>query len=182
MNETVVSCYHLTNQAANKNLEVIFDGKILTHDFELVYLGIKLDQSLIILNKHIAKLIAKLNTRINILRIVAGTSWGGNATCLRTSALALVYSVAEYCSSAWLTSAHAKKIDVILNQAMRIITGRLRTGHGRCNAMQWICSSSGTILTTLDVYVGNRLSDFIILNDIVNLHPFAIQWLKQLDL
>lgn len=68
--------------------------------------------------KHAEKLEPKLSARINLLRKLAGTTWGATGTCLRTSALALVYLTAEYCCSSWL-----KKVDVLLNDAMRLITG-----------------------------------------------------------
>lgn len=103
-------------------MRVTFDGTILKHDFEPVYLGVKLDRPMTY-GKHIAKLRPKLSTRNNLLQKLAGTSWGASATCLRTTALALVYSCAEYSCPAWLNSAHAKKVDTELNRTMRIITG-----------------------------------------------------------
>jgi len=45
---------------------------------------------------------------------------------LRTSALALVYShAAEYAIPVWWSSTHARKIDTVFNDSMRIITGCL---------------------------------------------------------
>ena len=44
---------------------------------------------------------------------------------LRTSALALVYSTAEYCCPVWKNSNHISKIDTQLNTTMRIITGTI---------------------------------------------------------
>lgn len=120
--KTVASCFHLNNKLAKMQLHVMFDGIKLKHDFEPTYLGIKLDRSLTY-GKHIEKLCLKLNTRNNLLSKLAGTSWGASAACLRTTALALLYSCAEYCSSSWLNSAHAYKVDVELNKAMRTITG-----------------------------------------------------------
>ena len=42
---------------------------------------------------------------------------------LRTAALAIVYSNAEYATSVWSRSSHTKKLDISLNDTMRIITG-----------------------------------------------------------
>lgn len=122
LKKTVVSCFHLNNQCANKELRVKFDGKFLKHTFEPTYLGIKLDRSLTY-KKHAEKLEPKLSARINLLRKLAGTTWGATGSCLRMSALALVYSTAEYCCSSWLNSVHVKKIDVLLNETMRLVTG-----------------------------------------------------------
>lgn len=124
--KTVVTCFHLANKLAAMELRVMFDGVQLTHDFEPTYLGVKLDRSMTYRN-HINKLRMKLATRNNLLRKLAGTTWGASARVLRTTALALVYSCAEYCSSSSLNSAHAKKVDTELNRSMRIITGTVQS-------------------------------------------------------
>ena len=63
---------------------------------------------------------AKVTTRAGWL------SRGASATTLRTSALALCYSTAEYCSPVWARSPYTKLIDVQLNESMRIVSGALR--------------------------------------------------------
>lgn len=65
---------YLNNKLALMELHVMFDGVKLKHNFEPVYLGVKLDRSLTY-GKHIDKLRLKLATRINLLRKLAGTSW-----------------------------------------------------------------------------------------------------------
>lgn len=122
ISKTVSSCFHLTNKEAQRELDVMFDGVRLTHDHFPVYLGVKLDRSLTYL-QHAEKLLAKICTRNNLLRKLTGTTWGASASCLRTTALGLVYPCAEYCSSTWINSVHTAKIDVELNKTMRLITG-----------------------------------------------------------
>ncbi len=51
---------------------------------------------------------------------------GAKLTTLRNTALALCYPTAEFGYAAWDGSAHAKKVDVTLNNTMRIISGRLK--------------------------------------------------------
>ena len=46
---------------------------------------------------------------------------------LRASVLALAYSPAEYCAPAWTQSAHTHKIDIPFNEAMRLVSGCLRS-------------------------------------------------------
>jgi hypothetical protein len=67
-----------------------------------------------------------LKSRNNLLTKLVGTSWGANASTMRSSALALCYSVGEYCSPVWARSAHTNLIDVQLNSTMRLITGTLK--------------------------------------------------------
>ena len=90
-----------------------------------VYLGVTLDRSLTY-KKHLESLQSKVNARSGLLRCLAGSSWGAYTSTLRTGALALVYSAAEYASPAWCRSTHTRKLDVALNDTMRIITGCMR--------------------------------------------------------
>ena len=67
-----------------------------------------------------------LRCRKNLLSKLVDTTWGANATTVRSSALALCYSVAEYCAPVWSRSAHTHLVDVQLNSTMRLITGTLK--------------------------------------------------------
>ena len=57
---------------------------------------------------------------------LVGTTWGTNASTLRSSALALCCLVGEYCAPVWARSAHTNLLDVQLNKTMRLISGTLR--------------------------------------------------------
>lgn len=74
--------------------------------------------------KHLA---CKLASRNNLLRKLAYTSWWATAACLRTTAMSLIYSAAEYCCSSWLNSLHVTKIDIELHKTMRIISGTVHS-------------------------------------------------------
>ena len=65
-----------------------------------------------------------ITKRANIVQMLAGATWEASATTLRTSAIALVYSVAEYAASVWIKSVHTKKIYLGRNTAMGVITDR----------------------------------------------------------
>ncbi|KAG5866985.1 hypothetical protein JTB14_018302 [Gonioctena quinquepunctata] len=73
--------------------------------------------------QHLTKTAHKIRSRNNILHKLAGTSWGADASTLRSTALAMTYSVTEFCAPVWYRSSHTHKIDVQLNEPMRIITG-----------------------------------------------------------
>jgi len=123
--KTVTSVFHLHNASADQELNVSLNGKRLKHDPYPTYLGVTLDRTLSY-KEHLRKTAAKIKTRNNLLSKLAGSSWGAHADTLRTSALALSYSVGEYCSPVWSRSAHTSSVDVALNQTMRIISGTLR--------------------------------------------------------
>lgn len=122
LGKTVISAFHLWNQQAWRKLNVRFDGVKLEHDFFPKYLGTILDCALTF-EKNSQRIVEKLKPRNNILRKLAGTKWGADTIVLRTSALALVYSVAEYGAPVWLESTHTYDIDVALSKALRVITG-----------------------------------------------------------
>lgn len=123
--KTEVSCFHLSNQSANMKLKVSFESQLLKHNHTPKYLGVTLDRTLSF-RYHLEKTAAKLKTRNNILQKLCGSKWGSSCHVLKTSALGLVYSAAEYCAPVWLNSKHTKLVDVQLNNTMRIITGSIK--------------------------------------------------------
>ena len=125
MSKTTVTAFHLNTKEANRQLSVILDGTPLPYNATPTYLGVKLDRQLTY-KEQLKAISAKVSSRNNLLHRLAGSKWGASATTLRTSALALVYSAAEYASPAWCRSSHTKKLDSVLNDTMRLITGCLR--------------------------------------------------------
>jgi len=68
----------------------------------------------------------KLSSRCALLRKLAESTWGSSVHSLRTSALVLVNSTAEYCSPVWNHSTHTILADRIINSTLWIITGCLK--------------------------------------------------------
>ena len=114
--KTQVCAFHLNNHKANRKLQIQWNGQKLENNCFPVYLGVTLDRTLSF-NRHTSNVKAKVATRNNLISKLANTSWGANPETLRTSALALCYSTAEYCSPVWSRSCHAKKVDPELNKA-----------------------------------------------------------------
>ena len=75
---------------------------------------------------HIEKTKKKVGTRNNIIHKLRTSKWGATPTTLRSSALALCYSAAEYACPVWERSTYAKKLDATLNETCRMITGCLK--------------------------------------------------------
>ncbi|KAJ3582991.1 hypothetical protein NHX12_000017, partial [Muraenolepis orangiensis] len=76
---------------------------------------------------HTEKTKCKVSARNNIIRKLTGTTWGANPQTLKSTALALCYSAAEYACPVWERAAHAKKLDPALNASCRLITGCLKS-------------------------------------------------------
>ena len=95
--KTVSSVFHLHNASANRELKIAMDGKTLRHDPHPVYLEVTLGRMLGF-GEHLSKTSSKLKSRNNLLSKLAGSTCGAGANTLRTSALALCYSIAEYCA------------------------------------------------------------------------------------
>ena len=123
--KTVTTAFHLNNREAKRELKIFNNGKLLPYCPTPTYLGVKLDWSLTF-RHHLEALRKKLSTRVTLLRRLAGSGLGAGAKTLRTAALSLVYSTAEYCAPVWCHSAHTRLIDSVLNDALRIVTGCLR--------------------------------------------------------
>ena len=76
---------------------------------------------------HLVALRKKLSSRVKLLRQLVSSGWGAGAKTLCTATLTLVHSTAEYCAPVWCRSAHTRLIDSVLNDALRIVTGCLRS-------------------------------------------------------
>ena len=123
--KTQVTSFHLKNQEAKRTLEVKWNNTDLENTPHPKYLGVTLDRTLSY-KKHIHNTKMKVATRNNLLKKLSNSKWGCNASTIRTTALALSYSAAEYACPVWARSPHASKLDPELNDACRSITGCLR--------------------------------------------------------
>ena len=122
-------CRHYTehivrNRECGKQFNISWNGVNLTHCNLPVYRGVTLDRTLSY-KVHIGKTKKKVGTRNNIIRKLRNSKWGATPTTLRSSALALCYSAAEYAGPVLERSTHAKKLNATLNETCRMITGCL---------------------------------------------------------
>ena len=92
ISKTVASVFHVHNASATRELNVFLNNKRLKHEKNPVYLGVTLDRTLTY-RAHIEKTAGKLKTRNNLLAKLTGTTWRADACTMRSSALALCYSV-----------------------------------------------------------------------------------------
>ena len=75
---------------------------------------------------HIEKTKKKVGARNNIIRKLRKSKWGATPTILKSSALVLCYSAAEYACPVWERSTRANKLNATLNETCRMITGCLK--------------------------------------------------------
>ena len=117
-------CFHLDSKQAARKQKVALALEELVHEFEPNYLGVTLDRSLTY-RKHADNVRDQVESRCNIISTLAGTDSGAPVPALRTSAIALVYSVAKYDVPVWGRCAHVQHVDTQLNIAMRTVSGAL---------------------------------------------------------
>lgn len=123
-----VTIFHLDNRSASKKLNVFLNGSRLTYNMCPTYLGVPLGR-ILTFKQALEQRAKKLKMRNNLLQKLAGAHWGVNGNVLRTAALSLVYSAAEYASTAWYRSRHTDKID---RREWKMLNS-FRSGHG-CSA------------------------------------------------
>ena len=108
--KTTTTAFHLNNRDTHRQFDVVVNGARLPNNNNPVYLGVTLDRSLTY-KKHLESLQCKVNARNGLLRCLIGSSCGAYTSTLRTGAVALVCSAAEYASPFWCRKIHTKKLD-----------------------------------------------------------------------
>ena len=123
--KTQVTAFHLRNKEANRSLKVVWNETELDNTAYTKYLGVTLVRSLSYSqNIHTTKM--KVVTRNKLLTKLATSKWGANPRTIRTTELALSYSMAEYAAPVCARSPHAQNLDPGLNQVSRSVTGCLK--------------------------------------------------------
>ena len=120
--------FTLKTDAPAKKINFSWNGEQRQDCSHSVFLGVTLDRNLTF-REHVNKTRAKVSTRNKILRKLATSKWGATSHVMRTSALALSYSAAEYACPVREQSAHAKRLGPVLNKCCRLITGCLKPAN-----------------------------------------------------
>ena len=128
---TQICCSHPMNRDAKRNIDVTWNGLELDHYTNTTYLGVTLDRTLSF-KLHALNTKAKINTRNNLLRKLTISRWGPRPPTVRTTALELCFSTAEFACSWWGRSRHTGHVDIALNDTCRIITGCLKATTTPC--------------------------------------------------
>ena len=117
-------------------MNVIWNGTPISHDKYPVCLGVTMDGTLSF-KEPTRKLKAKIQSRNALLSKLANSKWGANPYTLRTTALALCFSTAEYACPVGERLSHAGKVGSALNDTCDELQDALnRPLSTRCTAWQ----------------------------------------------
>ena len=111
-----------------QSIKLTLDGQNLKEDQSPKYLGVRFDPRLTW--KHqIEENQQKGLKRMQLLRKLAGTTWGANTNVLKKTYLGYVRPALDYGITAWGTCSNAQfqKVEKVQNQCLRVITGAMKT-------------------------------------------------------
>ena len=126
---TTKTFYKLFTLAHTKpEINLRFNNETLNQQEDCSYLGIHLDQKLT-WNSHANHVVGKVNKRCNILKRLAHTKWGCSRSVLNTTYKVYIKPVLLYGGENLITANRKiiNKLETAQNQAMRIITGAVKT-------------------------------------------------------
>ena len=76
---------------------------------------------------HISSVRKTVQQRVNLLKKLVCTTWGASFNTMKLSTTALALSTAVYACPVWAHSTHTKKLDIVINQAFRLISGAIKS-------------------------------------------------------
>lgn len=112
-----------TNKHTN-NIQLTINGQVLQQYSEYKFLGVWFDEKML-WKKHISIMKEKCMKRINLLRCIAGSTWGSNGQFLLIIYRGLIRSILDYGSELYDSACPTLKaqLDSIQYKALKIITG-----------------------------------------------------------
>lgn len=103
-------------------ISILINNKIIPQKEQVRYLGIILDRKLL-MTQHINKISAIAGKATNIMRAMAGVSWGSDPRCLELLYKGCVRSKIEFCPFVYPENKKINKLEKIQWKACRIIGG-----------------------------------------------------------
>ncbi|KAI8420096.1 hypothetical protein MSG28_008678 [Choristoneura fumiferana] len=113
---------------AQSAINIIYDNNSIPIDSHHKFLGVIIDDKLKF-DKHINHICQNAMKSINVMRSLAGTFWGSDPKTLNMLYKSIVRSHFDYSSMAYMNASCTllKKLDVIQNMGLRVISGAMRT-------------------------------------------------------
>ena len=111
-----------------KHVKIMLDDVELQHTDSITYLGVTFDKRQTWRN-HINSTEAKARRKLALLRKLAGTQWGAAETVLKNVYIRAIRPHLEYGSTMFTSASKSTlyMLDKVQNQAMRLITGAMKS-------------------------------------------------------
>jgi len=125
--KSTVTFFTPDTKEANINPRIIIKGEPVRLDKTPKLLGVTFD-TMYTFSKHIKESIKKAKTKLNIIKSLAGTTWGQDQETLIITYKSVCRSALEYAAPIWapaISDTNWSKLQSIQNQALRVATGCL---------------------------------------------------------
>jgi ribonuclease HI len=124
--KTAVTLFTLST--AKEKVTLRLNNEIIPQTDTPTFLGTTLDSRLT-WKPHIEGIHEKAHKKLNLMKKMAGTTWGANPKILHQLYTGTVRPVTEYASTSWVTASktNKSKLDKVQNTGLRIILGAMKT-------------------------------------------------------
>ncbi|GFX85573.1 probable RNA-directed DNA polymerase from transposon X-element [Trichonephila clavipes] len=132
------TCQFFTLNRQPFSPQLVYNGMPIQQSDVSIYLGCALDNKLK-WTKHAELVVSKARKRLSILKRLTGVKWGCNRDNLNTTYKTYIQPVLNYCNEVLISASEnvRKLLDTFHNQALRMITGEVKTTP--VLAMQLLC-------------------------------------------
>ncbi|GFV22868.1 uncharacterized protein LOC103524116 [Trichonephila clavipes] len=132
------TCQFFTLNRQPFSPQLVYNGMPVQQSDVSIYLGCALDNKLK-WTKHAEHVVSKARKRLSILKRLTGVKWECNKDTLNTTYKTYIQPVLNYCNEVLISASEnvRKLLDTFHNQALRMITGGVKTTH--VLAMQLLC-------------------------------------------
>ncbi|GFX84689.1 probable RNA-directed DNA polymerase from transposon X-element [Trichonephila clavipes] len=132
------TCQFFTLNRQPFSPQLVYNSMPVQQSDVSIYLGCALDNKLK-WTKHAELVVSKARKRLSILKRLTGVKWGCNRDTLNTTYKTYIQPVLNYCNEVLISASESvrKLLDTFHNQALRMITGGVKTTP--VLAMQLLC-------------------------------------------
>lgn len=126
--KSTVTLFTPNNKEVNVHPQVSIDGKLVRLEREPKLLGVTFD-TMYTFSKHAKLTVAKGKKKLNLLKSLAGSSWGQDKDTIITTYKTICRSTLEYAVPVWgpaISQTNWQSIQRVQNSALRIATGSLQ--------------------------------------------------------